>query len=79
MYPEDSKTSWILQLAQFKLAAAAGDRERASDIVAALFRNVVNLPSEERDNLELSALLVVLRTIGVANYVDEWLSLLHGS
>ena len=77
MYPEDSKTSWILQLAQFKLAAAAGDRERASDIVAALFRNVVNLPSEERDNLELSALLVVLRTIGVANYVDEWLSLLQ--
>ena len=77
MYPEDSKTSWVLKLAQFRLAAAAGDGKRVSDIVTALFRDVVSLPNEERDSLEVMALLVVLSTVGVANHVDDWLSLLH--
>ena len=77
MYPGDPKTSWILKLAQFKLAAAAGDGKRVSDIVTALFRNVVSLPSEERDSLEVLAVLVVLCTVGIANYLDDWLSLLQ--
>ena len=77
MYPEDTKTSWILKLAQFKLAAAAGDGKRVSDIVTAIFREVERLPSGERDSLEVMAVLVVLSTVGVANYVDDWPSLLH--
>ena len=77
MYPEDPKTSWILKLAQFKLAAAAGDGNRVSEIVTALFRDVASLPSEDRDSLEVLAVLVVLCTVGVANYVDGWLSLLE--
>ena len=77
MYPEDPKTSWILKLAQFKLSAAAGDGKRVSDIVTALFRDVVRLPSEDRDSLEVLALLVVLCTVGIANYLDGWLPLLQ--
>ena len=77
MYPDDPKTSWILKLAQFKLAAAAGDGERVSDIVTTLFFDAVSLPSEERDSLEVVAVLVVLCTVGVANYLDDWLSLLQ--
>ena len=42
-----------------------------------LFGEVGSLPSEERDSLEASALLVVLCTVGVANYVDDWMSLLE--
>ena len=77
MYPEDPKTSWILKLAQFKLAAAAGDDKRVSEIVTTLFRDVISLPSEERDSLEVMAVLVVLCTVGVANYLDDWISLLQ--
>ena len=77
MYPEDPRTSWILKLAQFKLATAAGDGKRVSDIVTALFRDVVSLPSEDRDSLEVSTVLVVLCTVGVANYLDDWPSLLQ--
>ena len=77
MYPEDPKASWILKLAQFKLAAAAGDGKRVSEIVTALFRDVASLPSEDRDSLEVLAVLVVLCTVGVANYLDDWLSLLQ--
>ena len=77
MYPEDLKTSWILKLAQFRLATAAGDGKRASDIATSLFRGVGSLPSEARDSLEAIAILVVLCTVGVANYVDDWISLLQ--
>ena len=77
MYPDDPKISWILKLAQFKLAAAAGDGKRVSDIVTTLSRDVVSLPSEERDSLEVLAVLVVLCTVGVANHLDDWLSLLQ--
>ena len=75
--PEDPKTAWILKLAQFKLSAAAGDRKRASEIVTTLFREVGGLPNEERDSLEVTAVLVILCSVGVANYVDNWLSVLQ--
>lgn len=77
MYPGDLKTSWILKLAQFRLATVAGDGKRVSDIVTALFRDVVRLPSEDRDSLEALAVLVVLCTVGVANHLDNWLPLLQ--
>lgn len=77
LYPDDPTTSWILKLAQFRLAAAANDRQRVSDIETALSSDVASLPSAIRDSLEVLAALVVLSTVGVANYLDNWPSLLQ--
>ena len=77
VYPEDSFASGILRLAQFKLAAATDEGNKVSGIVAALFKEIGGLPKGEiRHALEAMAVVSVLCTMGVANYLDDWVALL---
>ena len=77
IYPEDPSASGILRLAQFKLAAAAGEGNKVSEIAAALFNEISNMPKgEPRRAVEETAVVTVLVTMGVANYLDNWVALL---
>ena len=77
IFAEDPGVSGILRLAQFKLAAA-GERHEASDIAAALFREIGHLPKgEPKHAFEAMAVITVLGTMGVANLLDNWVTLLN--
>ena len=77
IYPEDPSASGMLRLAQFKLAAAAGGGSKVSEIAAALFNEINSMPKgEPRRAVEETAVVAVLVTVGVANYLDDWIALL---
>ena len=80
IYPNDQLASTSLRLAQFTLAAVTEKKSDVSGIVAALFDEIDTLPSGElKDNLEALAVLKVIVTLGIANQVDNWVSLLTRS
>ena len=80
IYPNDRLASTSLRLAQFTLAAVTEKKSDVSGIVAALFDEIDTLPSGElKDNLEALAVLKVIVTLGIANQVDNWVSLLTRS
>ena len=77
IYPDTPSVSGMLRLAQFKLAVAASEEGRISDIVAALFNEISDMPEgESKRILEVPALALVLNTMGVANYLNNWIDLL---
>ena len=77
IYPEDPLASGMLRLTQFKLAAATDEGNKIPDIVAALFNEISNIPEgEPRRALEAMAVPTVLSTVGVANYLDNWVALI---
>ena len=77
IYPEDPSASGILRLAQFKLAAAAGEGNKVPDIADALFKEIGDMPEgEPRRAVEATAVITILVTKGVANYLDNWVALL---
>ena len=77
IYAEDSLASAILRLMQFKLAAVAGEGSKTSDIAVALFSEIDALPEGEMKRaLEVMAVVTVLGTMGVANYLNNWVALL---
>ena len=78
MFPENPSVSGMLRLAQFKLAAAAADGKKASDSATALFDEIGRVPRGElRRAFDAMALSGVLCTLGVANYLDNWMSILR--
>ena len=77
LYPEDPSASGMLRLAQFKLAAAADEGSNISTIATALFNEVESIPEGGMRHLfETIAVGTVLNTMGVANYLDNWVALL---
>ena len=77
IFPDDPFLSAVLRLAQFNLTATHTERSDISDIVDALFCEVSALPEGDGKRVfEYFALISVLRIIGIANHVGEWLSLL---
>ncbi len=77
IFPENPWVSGMLRLAQFKLVAAAGEGTKASDIATALFNEIEKQPEGElRHGFEVMALTAILSTMGVANYLDNWIGLL---
>ena len=77
IYPDSASVSGMLRLAQFKLAVAAGEEGKISDIATALFNEISDMPEgESKRILEVPALALVLNTMGVANYLDNWIALL---
>ena len=77
IYPDSASVSGMLRLAQFKLAVAAGEEGKISDIAAALFNEIRDMPEgEAKRNLEVPAYAIVLNTMGIANYLDNWIALL---
>ena len=77
IYPDTPSVSGMLRLAQFKLVVAAGEEGRISDIVAALFNEISDMPEgQSKRILEVPALSLVLNTMGVANHLNNWIALL---
>ena len=77
IFPHDSIVSTLLRIAQFRLAVVGSERNKVSNVAAALLNEIGRMPrGEVRDVLEAQALLTILGTIGSANYLDDWLPLL---
>ena len=77
IYPDSPSVSGMLRLAQFKLAVASGEGSKISNIATALFNEISDMPEgESKRILEVPALALVLNTMGVANYLDNWIALL---
>ena len=77
IYPDDAIVSGALRLAQFRLAATGLEGSNIPDIVTALFDEVSGLPEGESKRVfEHTALTAILSTMGIANYLDNWISLL---
>ncbi len=77
IYPENPSISMMLRLAQFKLTVAASEGEKVADIAATLFNEVNAVPAGESGRALEAVVLTVLNTIGIANYLDDWVDLLH--
>ena len=78
IFPENPTVSGMLRLAQFKLAAAGANREKVADIAAALFNEIGRVPQGKlRRAFDAVALAGVLGTVGIANYLDNWIGLLR--
>jgi hypothetical protein len=68
----------MLRLAQFKLSAAGGRNQEAAKVAVALLRELSEF-QEEQELTKLTEVMVlgtVLGTMGVADYLDDWLTLL---
>ncbi len=79
IYPEEPLASGLLRLTQFKLAATTDGGNNISAIAAALFNEIDSLPvpaGEIGGTLEAMAAFAVLGTMGIANYLDDWVALL---
>ena len=74
-YADDVFASIMLRLAQFKLSVASA-ASKIQDIATALFEEIERVPSGDLRYIEETALLIVLNTMGIANHLDNWLSLL---
>jgi hypothetical protein len=75
-FPDAPSVAIILRLAQFKLNAAAGEKEKATEVAAAVLRDLSAVEDGElRQMLEAVALASVLATMGVADYLDNWVGL----
>ena len=78
IFPENTSISAMLRIAQFKLLAAAGNGGRAVNVAAALFNEIGRMPPGQlRHATEVMALVSVLSTMGIANYLDDWINLIH--
>ncbi len=78
IYGDDLATSAMLRLAQFKLAAASGDGPRIRSVTDALLREGKMLSQADiRVNFEVLSLSVVLSTLGIANHLENWFTLLR--
>ena len=77
VYPENTMVSGMLRLAQFKLTAAADEGDKISEVVTALFNEIDSMPEgEPRRYFEGNVMLVVLSTMDIASYLDDWVAVL---
>ena len=77
IFPVDLFASILLRVAQFKVTVSTSETSDISKVVTALFDEITNFQDRERKRkLEELALFTVLNTMGVANHVDDWVSLL---
>ena len=77
IFPSNPALSPCLRLAQFKLAALKPEHSDIAQIVAALMREIEQIPHEEPKRVfEEMAILSILMTLGIANHLDGWVALL---
>ena len=77
IFPEDFSVSTILRIAQFRLISTGKERERIPDVVDLLFEEIEKIQEiNVRSATEYMAIATVLVTMGIANYLDNWLDLL---
>ncbi|HYS84681.1 MAG TPA: hypothetical protein VEN78_06740 [Bradyrhizobium sp.] len=78
LYPANLRISGMLRLAQVKILVAARESERISECTSALFSETARQSDDElRQALRGMSFAVVLGTMGIANYLDNWLDLLQ--
>ena len=77
IFPEDPVISTILRIAQLRLVSTGKKKERIPDILDLLFEEIQRIEEiDMRPAIEYMAISTVLITIGIANYLDNWLNLL---
>ena len=77
IFPDDLAVSAMLRIAQFRLIAAGKERDRLPDVVNAVFEEVGRIEDDNmRSATEGMVITTVLVTMGIANYLDNWLDLL---
>jgi len=78
IYPEDRSISGMLRLAQFTLMAAANEGDKLAECAHALLQENSREPNARlRGTFEVLALCSVLSTMGISNYLDDWLDMLR--
>lgn len=77
IYKKDMSVSVMLRMTQFRLAAAHGDSHTVGDIATVLLHEVSRMPDgEPKDFIDHMVLILLLMTKGIANYLDNWVTLL---
>ena len=75
IYQDDLHVSCLLRLAQFKIAVPGARKDKVSAIVHALLREIYHVAdSDVRDRLETTVLTSILSTMGISNYIDDWVA-----
>ena len=78
IYPDNLRVSGMLRIAQFKILVAAEETDKIAECVHALFSETEQHPDGEmRHPFRAVSFAVVLGTMGIANYLDNWLDLLQ--
>ncbi|WP_457095969.1 tetratricopeptide repeat protein [Lysobacter sp. P5_B9] len=77
IYPDNVYISSMLRLVQFKVLAAGQDKGSIAKCVRALLKESEQLKrGESRDMFQMLSLGKILGTMGIANYLDNWVELL---
>ena len=77
IFPDDAFLSALLRLAQFNLSAERSEQSDISKIVDVLFSEISALPEgDKRSVFEYCALISVLRVLGIANHLSQWICFL---
>jgi hypothetical protein len=78
LYQDNPSVSALLRLAQFKLLVKAREADKIAGCAAALFLEAEQQPHPELCKMfRALAFGTVLGTMGIANYLDNWLDLLE--
>lgn len=74
LYTDDESLSVLLRITQLKLVGAVGDADWIPRVVAALSEEIKSVSDEKsRSALEASGMATVFSTVGVGNYLDNWI------
>lgn len=73
---ENSEVSLLLRLVQFKILSTTEDSDRIADCIQALRRESKSEVEKTPPRFYLIVLSTLLNTIGIANYLDDWIELL---
>ena len=77
VFPQNRSVSAMLRIAQFRLTSAGKERDRLSAVVDSIFGEIGRIEEDDfRTAAEGTAIATVLATMGIANYLDNWLDLL---
>ncbi|MGO4502134.1 hypothetical protein [Dyella sp. 2YAF14] len=78
IYPHSSIVSGMLRLAQFKLLVTARENDKIAPCATALFSEAAAQPTPELRNMfKALAYGTVLSTMGIGNFLEDWLDLLE--
>ena len=75
IYRDDLYVSGLLRLAQFKIAVSSTRKDKVGAIVHALLRELYHVADANvRDRFETVVLITILSTMGISNYLDDWVA-----
>jgi tetratricopeptide (TPR) repeat protein len=78
IYQTDLRVSGLLRLAQFKILVKAQETDKIEECVSALFSEMEQQPNDKMHQaFRVMSFATVLGTMGIVNYLDNWLDLLQ--